>query len=279
MRVYALWSALWLATASTVFGAEIERRYAPTIEVGGVVNAASFRAAPDDFIVPNGILSIFGVDLSLRTKGVGSDDLDRGQLPISLGGVTVDIGGIPAPLYFVSPKQINAQAPHLLPPGQVRVRVFRESLLSNEVFVKVADVDPAIFVFVGRPIVTHLDYTFVGRGEFKGSTPAHPGEYVVIFATGMGPTFPPVLAGQLPQFAAAVQTPVRVRIGDRLLEGPPFIQYAGQAPGLAGLYQINVLLPGDVPLGDPEIMIEMGEAGTQPGLLLAIDPPPHPDPE
>jgi len=273
MRVWALWPALWLAAASTVFGAEIERRYAPTIQVGGVVNAASFRAAPDNVLVPNGIFSIFGVDLSLRTKGVGPGDLTRGRLPTSLGGVTVDVGGISAPLYFVSPGQINAQAPHVLPPGQVRVRVFRESLLSNEVFVNVADIDPAIFVFVGRPIITHLDYTFVGRGEFEGSTPAHPGEYVVIFLTGMGPTVPPVLAGELPFFAAPLQTAVRVRIGERMLEGPPLIQYAGQAPGLAGLYQINVLLPDDVPFGDPEIFIEMGQASTQPGLLLAIDPP------
>jgi uncharacterized protein (TIGR03437 family) len=279
MRVRALWLALWLAAASTVFGAEIERRYAPTIGIGGVVNAASFRAAPDDFIVPNGIISIFGVDLSLRTKGVGFDDLDRGQLPISLGGVTVDIGGIPAPLYFVSPGQINAQAPDLPAAEQVRVRVFREGLLSNAVFVKVADIDPAIFVFFGRPIITHLDYTFIGRGEFEGSTPAHPGEYIVIFATGMGRTVPPVLAGQLPMFAAAVQTPVRVRIGERLLEGAPFIQYAGQAPGLAGLYQINVLLPGDVSLGDPEILVEMGESVTQSGLLLAVDPAPAAAPD
>jgi uncharacterized protein (TIGR03437 family) len=257
-----------------LFGAEIERRYAPTIGIGGIVNAASFRAAPDDFIVPNGIFSIFGVDLSLRTKGIGFEDLDRGQLPISLGGVTVDIGGIPAPLYFVSPGQNNAQAPDLPASPQVRVRVFREGLLSNEVFVKVADIDPAIFVFVGRPIITHLDYTFIGRGEFEGSTPAHPGEYIVIFATGMGRTVPPVLAGQLPMFAAAVQKPVRIRIAGRLLEGPPFIQYAGQAPGLAGLYQINVLLPDDIALGDPEIIVEMGDAVTQSGLLLAVDPAP-----
>jgi uncharacterized protein (TIGR03437 family) len=80
-------------------------------------------------------------------------------------------------------------------------------------------------------------------------------------------------------FAAAVQTPVRVRIGERLLEGAPFIQYAGQAPGLAGLYQINVLLPGDISLGDPEILVEMGESVTQSGLLLAVDPAPAAAPD
>lgn len=276
MRVWALGPALWLATVSTVFGAEIERRYAPTIGEGGVVNAASFRPAPENLVVPNGIISIFGIDLALRTKTVGMGDLQQGRLPLSLGGVTVDVGGIPAPLYFVSPGQINVQAPSTLPPNQVTVRVFRESLLSNEVTVKVAKLDPGLFMFVGRPIITHLDYKLVGRGEFEGSTPAHPGEYVVLFATGMGLTLPPVLAGQLPMFAAQTLAPVRVWVGERLLEGAASIQYSGQAPGLAGVYQINLLLPLDVPLGDPEIIVD---TRTQPGLTIAIDPTPEPAPD
>ncbi len=280
MRVFALGPALWLATASTMFGAEIERRYAPTIGEGGVVNAASFRPAPENVVVPNGIISIFGIDLALRTKTIGADDLRQGRLPLSLGGVSVNIGGIFAPLYFVSPGQINAQVPSTLPPNQVTVRVFREALLSNEATVKVADLDPGLFMFVGRPIITHLDYKFVGRGEVEGSAPAHPGEYVVLFATGMGLTLPPVLAGQLPMFAAQILAPVRVWIGDLLIEGAASIQYAGQAPGLAGVYQINLLLPEDVPLGDPEIIVEIADTRTQPGLTIAIDatPPPAPDP-
>lgn len=156
------------------------------------------------------------------------------------------------------------------------MRVFRESLLSNEITVKVAEFDPGLFMFVGRPIITHLDYKFVGRGEVEGSTPAHPGEYVVLFATGLGLTLPPVLAGQLPMFAAQILAPVRVRIGDRLLEGTASIQYAGQAPGLAGVYQINLLLPEDVPLGEPEIIVEIADTRTQPGLTIAIDPTPAP---
>jgi len=60
MRLCALGLAVGLATAPTMIGAEIERRHAPTIGIDGVVNAASFRAAPDNFLVPNGIFSIFG---------------------------------------------------------------------------------------------------------------------------------------------------------------------------------------------------------------------------
>ena len=222
MRLCALGLAVGLATVPTMIGAEIERRHAPTIGIDGVVNAASFRAAPDNFLVPNGIFSIFGEDLSLRTREVRTGDLDRGRLPTSLGGVSVSVGGQLAPLYFVSPGQINAQAPSSLPlpPEEtVVVQIVREGLASNAVRVKVRTLDPGLFTFLGRPVATHIDFTLIGRGEVEGSTPAHPGQYIVIFGTGLGLTLPPVLAGQLPNFAAQVMNPIRVWLGDRELVG------------------------------------------------------------
>ena len=271
MRLCALGPALCLATAPTLFGAEIERRHAPAIGIDGVVNAASFRAAPDNFIVPNGVISIFGEDLSLRTREVRPSDLDRGRLPTSLGGVSVSVGGLLAHLYFVSPGQINAQAPSFLPPEEASVRIVREGLASNEVRVKVRDVDPGLFTFLERPVATHLDFTLVGRGEVPGSTPAHAGEFIGLFGTGLGPTLPPVLAGQLPNFAAQVLNPLQVLLGDRPVP-PEFVWYAGQAPGLAGVYQINLLLPEDTPIGDPDIVLEMAGVRSQTGLTIAVDP-------
>ena len=271
MRFRALGPALWLAMVPALPGAEIERRHAPTFGIEGVVNAASFRAAPDNFLVPNGIFSVFGEDLSLRTREVRSSDLEQGRLPTSLGGVSVSVAGLRAPLYFVSPGQINAQTPSLLPPDEATVQIVREGLASNEVRVKVRAFDPGLFTYLGRPVATHPDFTLVGRGEAGGSTPAHPGNYIVVFGTGLGPTLPPVIAGQLPNFAARVMNPVRVWVGDRELVGG-FIQYAGQAPGLAGVYQLNLLLPDDIPTGDPEIVIEMAGIRSQPGLAIAVDP-------
>ena len=271
MRLCALGLVVGLATVPTMIGAEIERRHAPTIGIDGVVNAASFRAAPENFIVPNGLFSIFGEDLALRTREVRPGDLDQGRLPTSLGGVRVSVAGQPAPLYFVSPGQINAQSPTALPPGETVVQIVREGLASNPVQVKVRSSDPGLFTFLGHPVVTHVDFTLVGRGEVGNSRPTHPGQYIVIFGTGLGLTLPPVLAGQLPNFAAQIMNPIRVWVGDRELVGG-FIQYAGQAPRLAGVYQINLLLPDDTPLGDPAIVIEMAGIRSQPGLTIAVDP-------
>ncbi len=271
MRLWTLGLALELAAAPMLAGAENERRYAPSVYINGVVNGASFTPAPDNFIVPNGIISIFGEDLALRTRQVSQEDLFQGRLPYSLGGVSVRIAGQPAPVYFVSPRQINVQAPARLPAGEAPLRINRESLVSNEVKVKVRAIDPAFFMALGRPVIAHLDYSIVGRGEIQGSTPALPGEYVVLFMTGLGPTVPSVLEGQLPGITTLLPA-IGIWLGGRLLP-PRFVTYAGHAPGLAGVYQVNLLLPGDIPAGDPEIFVEIEGLRSQPGMLLAVDPP------
>ena len=63
-------------------------------------------------ISPGEILQIYGSNLS--TAPVTSSNI---PLTTTLGGTSVSIGGIPAPLYYVSPTQINAQAPFELVPG------------------------------------------------------------------------------------------------------------------------------------------------------------------
>ncbi len=278
MTYLVLGLAAWLAAAPTVFGAEIGRRYAPNIFVGGVVNGASFTPAPDNFVAPNGIISIFGRELSLRTREVRPSDLVRGRLPHSLAGVTVSIGGLPAPLFFVSPGQINAQIPSPILPGSWMLRVNRQNLLSNAEMIEVRAVSPGLFAwpssFVEGPLraaVTHQDFSPVGRGNPEGSTPAHPGELIVLWATGFGPTAPSVFDGELPNFAARLILPSKVWLNEAAVPAH-LVFYAGQAPGLAGLYQVNLMLSEDSPVGDVEVVVEVGGVRSQPGMTIPIDP-------
>jgi uncharacterized protein (TIGR03437 family) len=258
--------AAWLALAPLLNGAETGRRRAPTLNVDGVVNGASFAAAPDNFVSPNSIISIFGVDLALETRQTDVKDLARRRLPLVLAGVQVRIGELPAPLYFVSPQQINAQVPSELTPGDWRLTVVRDNLQSaNTVLVRVRRAAPGLF-----PVVMHTDYELVGRGNPAHSTPARPGEVVLIFGTGFGETAPAVFSGELPDFAAAVLLPVRVLLEGRALPGH-LIRYAGQAPGFAGVYQINLELPKEMPVGDPEVRVEIDGVASQPGIRIAIE--------
>lgn len=266
MPAWALALALGLALAPPLTGAETGRRRVPILNIDGVVNGASFVAAPDNFVAPNGIIAIFGVDLSLRTRQVSDADLVRGLLPRALGGVQVRIGEVPAPLYFVSPLQINAQVPSELAPGDWPLTVVRENVSAESaVLVKVRKVAPGLF-----PFLTHTDYTLIGRGELPGSTPARPGEIVLIFGTGFGATVPAVFAGELPDFIARVVLPARAWLGDELLPRR-LLHYVGQAPGFAGLYQINLELPQPLPAGDYPLRLEIDGVFTQPGILIAVE--------
>ena len=279
MPFRVLGPALLSAAALMLFGAETGRRYAPSIFVGGVVNGASFRPAPDNFVTANSIISIFGDDLSLRTRVVRPDDLVRGRLPESLAGVSVIIANVPAPLYFVSPRQINCQMPSVVVSGTFTVRVNRESLLSPPETIEVRPVSPGLFAWPADredgtlpAVATHQDFRPVGRGLPDGATPVRAGELVILWATGLGPTTPPVLAGELPNFASFALLPVRVRLNDAVAADGSIL-YAGQAPGFAGLQQINILLPQDAPTGEVSIAVDVDGVVSQPGMTISIDPP------
>ena len=253
-----------------LFAAEKGRKEIPLVHAGGVVNGASFVPAPDNFVAPNSIVSIFGVDLALRTQAVTSDTLEGGKLPLRLGGITVNIGGQQAPLYFVSPTQINAQLPaNLTPrPQPWELTIVREGLsdppaAKSDVFVREAA--PGLF-----PVVAHVDFSVVGRGDPAGSWPATPGEVVILFGTGFGPSQPPVDTGQLPPFAASTQLPHRVFIAGQEL-APEQVLYFGQAPLFAGLQQVNIVLPEALATGDYEVQVEVAGAMSQTGVLIAVD--------
>ena len=278
MTPWVLRLAVWLAAASTVLGAEKGRRYAPSIYIGGVVNAASFTPAPDNFISPNAIISIFGEDLALRTRQVSSADLVGGSLPLTLDGVSVLIGGVLAPLYFVSPNQINAQAPSAILPGELPLEISRESLRSEPEMVKISELSPGLFSWPlplpdGRlqAAAVHQDFGLMGRGRPEGARPTRPGKTVILWATGLGQTVPPVLDGELPNSRAGIIRPSRMWVGGRAVADDRLL-YVGQAPGFAGLYEINVRLPDDTPPGEVEVMIEVDGALSQPGLTIAVDP-------
>jgi uncharacterized protein (TIGR03437 family) len=265
MPAWLLALAFWLVLAPLLTAAETGRRRAPTLNADGVVNGASFTPAPNNFLAPNGIISIFGVDLSLQTKQVSESDLVRGWLPRTLGDVQVRIGEIPAPLYFVSPLQINAQIPSEIPPGDWPLLVVRGNLAGGATTIKVRQAAPGLFSFL-----THTDYKLVGRGDPEGSTPARPGEIVLIFGTGFGSTVPGVFAGELPNFAARIVLPAKVWLDAEMLPAH-LLRYVGQAPGFAGLYQINLQLPADLPSGDPEVRIEIDGIPSQPGVRIAVE--------
>ena len=173
--------------------------------------------------------------------------------------VTFNIPGssITAPLFFVSSGQINAQVPFGVPvgTGTVSVQVRRGSETSAAQPVQVADVSPGIFTVpaggTGPGAILHADFQLVSE-----SAPASPGEFLLIFCTGLGLVDPPVPSGNIGPTEPLARTlsPVLVSIGGIVTPAA----FSGLAPGFVGLYQVNVQVPAGVPAGTQEVEIITG---------------------
>lgn len=232
----------------------------PNYTAAGIVNGASFTPG----LSPNAIGSIFGTNLAWGTRVLRSSDLAGGVMPTSLGNVEVYFEGWPAYLYYVSPTQINFLVPSSLLPGPFQFWVDRQGIRGPIVTVTLQPAAPAMFELYSSTIIaTHLDGSVV-----SSDAPASGGEIVGLWATGLGNTNPELEDGVLP--AAAQWLSQMSQFGIQI-NGVPIdsgsILYAGVAPGYAGLYQINVRLPDQLP-PNPEIRLALGGSLSPPGLIL-----------
>ena len=239
----------------------------PAISDNGVVNGASFGA----LIEAGSWVTIRGTGLSTTTRTWTTADFSNGT-PTSLDGVSVSMGGKAAYVYYISPTQINVQAPDF-GTGSVGVTVTNSAGTSNTVNVTATSFAPAFFQAGSYAIATHLDGTLVApAGMFTGSSPAARGETVVLWGTGFGPVSPTVAAGEtsaqaLGPAVASVATPPAITIG-----GVPATVVAGALnPSAVGLYQIAVTVPDTAPSGDQTIVASAdGISSPAGGVLFSV---------
>lgn len=194
----------------------------PFVAPNGVVNAASFSPG----ITGGGIGTLFGASLAAGASAQASL-----PLPDELAGVRVTVGGRPASLLFVSDRQINFVAPAGLPEGEteVVVRAGSPAESSEPVRVPVLRFQPGIFV---QPD--------------GGAAAIRRGEFLEIYATGLGPLQP----SQANIFLEETAFRPRVLIGGREAE----VLFSGIAPGFPGLNQVNVRIPAGL-AGEQTIQI------------------------
>jgi uncharacterized protein (TIGR03437 family) len=198
--------------------------------VTSVVNAASFDTA-----VPRGcLISIFGTNLARATASATSI-----PLPTKIEDASVLVGDLelPAPLYYVSSTQINAQLPFEALGAPLALVVSTSAGRSKPFLINPAAAGPGLFTRDSSITGPALAFT----PGFQPLDAITSGQPMILYATGLGPTDPPVLsgnpgAGQEP--LNRVTTLPAVYAGEYPLPVP--ISFAGLAPGLVGVYQINV---------------------------------------
>ncbi|HWC96215.1 MAG TPA: IPT/TIG domain-containing protein [Candidatus Sulfopaludibacter sp.] len=238
----------------------------PVISANGIQNGASFQPG----IAANSWTTILGADLAPKTDNWNSS-IVNGQLPTSLDGVKVTMGGKPAYIYYISSTQLNVLAPDLSP-GPVTVTVTTPSGTSAAVTVNAATYGPAFFLWPGnQPVATRTDYSLVDKaGTFSksGDPSAKPGDTIILWATGFGPTTPSTPPGQVVPGDQAYST---MTLPTVLIDNVSALVYgAALAPGSAGLYQIAIQVPASLGAGDWPILATVGGVTSPSGVLLTV---------
>jgi uncharacterized protein (TIGR03437 family) len=233
----------------------------------GVANAASYSPITMS-ISPGELISLYGQGLSSGTQSVPGGQ----PFPTKLNNVQVLINGRQAPVYYVSSTQISAIVPYAsvddLNNGGflATVQVNNNGTLSNPVTVYLDYTSPGVFTTgqngVGDAAALQQDYSLV-----SSTNPAKSGNYVSIYLTGLGTVTPTVTDGapgpSNPLSYADVynNNGLYVYLDDPNNGALPMpIEYAGLAPGFAGLYQINVQVPSGVTGGETYIEIDIADS-------------------
>jgi uncharacterized protein (TIGR03437 family) len=196
----------------------------PCTAAHGVVSAAADSGRP---VVAGSLISIYGGQLATETATASTI-----PLPTTLGGTTVIVDGRPAPLYFVSPGQINLQLPSQTNIGSARAVVTANGIAGPEAMFAVTEATPAVFTLPdGRAIAQNYPDYSLNSPE----TPIAPGGTIIVYLTGAG----------------AVNLPWAATIGGK----DAGLLFLGSVPGMVGLYQANLTVPDGLETGSSPLVI------------------------
>jgi uncharacterized protein (TIGR03437 family) len=256
----------------------------PVINDGGVGNAASYATitGPGHALARGSIATIFGKGLSLTPVVAQSS-----PLPTTLNGTTVNIGGFSAPLLYVSPDQVNFQVPVETPVSRVPVTVSTAAGTSAPALVDIAQTGVGIFSANGSGCGGAAALNVAEDGSMSVNSPtnsASPGQFVALFGTGLGlPLGPSQIADGTPGPWPPALAPYGVGFAvDQVIPGKDVLDrkaiainttFAGKAPGLVGVDQINAQLPSDVREGCAvpiQIATYFGEAAASQAVTISI---------
>ena len=236
------------------------RADAPVISQSGVVPVYSTTTT----VQSGSWISIYGTNLATSTVAW------NGDFPTTLGGVSVTVNGRPGYLWFVSPTQINLQAPDDTATGSVNVVVSTPTGAFTST-VTLGAASPSLSLLDAKHVAAltlNADgtYDIVGpAGAFAYATrPVTAGDAVILYGVGFGTTDPPVKSGQPVTSAAVTVNPVTVTIGGVAAK----VAYSGIVG--AGLYQINVTVPDGISSGDQPIRASVSGLQSGAGTVVTI---------
>src|ERR1035437_9754986 len=261
-KLYVLWmeSSDTQANTGILMYREPPAGAATAPNISQVVNGATFA----DGTVSGSWVTIKGVNLSDQTRTWQGADFNGNVLPTNLSGVQVKINGLNAPVYFISPTQVNVQAPSSIS-GSVPVQVIDNGVASNTLTVTVAQNAPGLFTYQlgGKTFPSALynnTTTIVGDPAlFPQAAKAKAGDIIQLYGTSLGPS----PAGNIVDSVIVFSNPVTVSLGST--------NVAASFAGLVGvgLFQINFTVPS-LPDGEYPLTISTLGKTSQAGVIIPI---------
>ena len=245
-----------------------------------------------DMLAPRSIGTVFGTGFS--TQSVFVPELDgSGNVSTNLADTCVEIAGQRGAMFAVVPSQINFMVPPGVPLGWRRVVVIQGCGTADEVrsepqYIEIKPVVPAFFNFVNNSdgvnpaaAVDNATGALIGPPALFGlssgtaqsvvTTPAQPGQIVVVFPTGLGPTNPALANGQIPGAAFPITGSSSLTLGGVTVP-PEDIFYVGAAPCCAGLDQVTFRVPASLAAGNHALVLTVDGVSTPVGPFIAVEP-------
>jgi uncharacterized protein (TIGR03437 family) len=220
---------------------------AATPIIAGLANGASFTQA----YAPGMVLAIFGSSLADKTWVASSV-----PLPVQVSGFSVTIGGVDAPLYYVSPGQLNVQIPYETPVNQPSILTVNNNGSTATTTLTVASAAPGLFTD--------------GNGEIVPTASVARGGIVTLYLTGAGAVTPAIATGAAPPDGTPVELlPAPVQKTTASVGGVAgVIEFAGIPTALVGVAQMNLRIPATAPLGTQGVVVSIGGMASAPALIF-----------
>ncbi len=216
---------------------------APSLLIAGLLN--NLNPVPGGALAPGTVTQVYGDNLATAPMSTTSVPLQT-----IVQGVEAVIGGLSAPIYFISKTQLTVQIPSELTPNRTHYAV----LAVNNQFSLPQPLDlvpyaPGTLAFPnGGLVAQHQDFTLV-----DSANPARPGESLVIYLVGMGATSPPIPSGAASPFNPPAEVTSRIQL---TVDGQTAdVRFAGLTPGGVGLYQINFFVPANARSGSLDVVL------------------------
>ncbi len=203
---------------------------------------------------PGMAMSVYGTNLAPATQLAPSS---RFPLPLVLQNMSATVNGVSAPLYYVSPGQVNLQIPYETGAGPAVIAINNNGQIAS-------------YPFTVLPIAPGIYTSAISNSTGRAVTSAPHGQLLLLFMTGEGDVTPSLATGATPSSTITnpaqlphARQPVQVTVGGV----DATVLFAGIPNGLAGLTQIDFYVPDGAPVGEQQIVVTVGSVSSPPITL------------